>query len=137
MDFFDDMFGWLDIFDRLQSWVTFALSPVSRKAKYGRLDLVSIAIPRGDKDGEHAVSEVVEYLRKFGVIVAYTSFDSQAVHIDVRRNHQRWVRYLLANMDWGRKNWKEKADEEKKERKAEKCNQLMLWLERIAKEFFG
>lgn len=135
MDLFDDLFGWLDIFDRLQSWATFALAPVSRKAKHRRLDLVSIALPRGDKGGEHAVSEVVEYLRKFGVIVAYTSFDSQAIHVDVRRNQERWVRYLLTNFDWGRKNWAEKMAE----LKAAKCEQRRSasWLGKLVKGILG
>ena len=134
-DLFDDLFGWLDVFDRLQSWATFALSPVSKRAKHGRLDLVSIALPRGDKDGDKAVSEVVDYLRHFGVIVAYTSFDSQAIHIDVRRNQQRWVKYLMSNMDYARKNWKESAAAPKgypkRQKAAGKRHQSRNWLDKI------
>lgn len=130
-DIFDDLFGWLDVIDRLQSWATFALSPVSRKAKHGRLDLVGIALPRGDKDGERAVSEVVDYLRHFGVIVAYTGFDSQSITVDVRRNQQKWAKYLLANFDYGRKNWKEKATELKAQKAAEKRHQSASWLDKL------
>lgn len=116
-DKFDDMIGGFDLIDRFQSWLTFAVAPVSRRAKHGRLDLVSYKIPRGDKAGVQSGNEVRAYLRRFGVKASFTGFDSETIWMDVRRNQQKWADTLLnvdadgiPQLDYGRKNWKEKAE---------------------------
>lgn len=151
IDIFDDIGGSLDFLDWLESWATFAVSPVSKRAKYKRLDLVQYRIPRADKMeelGKRAVNltETMQYLKRFGVIVKCNGFSSTEMHFQIRRNQAKWANTLLdvdadgiPQLDYGRKNWKEKAEELKRQRKAEQQEhqRALSWLDKLAKGILG
>lgn len=141
MDFFDNLLGGLDILQRIQSWATFAVAPVSRRAKHGQLDLVTLEIPRPDKTGgPQAGTEILAYLKRFGVIAAFSGFDSRNLYFQVRCNQQKWADHLLnvdadgiPQLDYSRKNWKESAAELKRQKRAEKREQRRAasWLDKL------
>ena len=128
MDLFDDIGGSLDILDWLESWLTFAASPVSRRSKHGRLDLIQYTIPRADKMDKRGLppvnlTETMTYLKRFGVIVKCNGFSSSEMWFKVRLNQKKWVDYLLnvdengiPRLDYARKNWKESAAELKRQK---------------------
>lgn len=143
MDLFDDIGGMFDILDRLESWLTFATSPVSRRSKHGRLDLIQYTIPRADKMDERGLRpvnlrETMTYLKRFGVICPCNGFSSTEMWFQVRQNQKKWVDYLLnvdadgiPQLDYARKNWKESAAELKRQKAAEKRHQSRNWLDKI------
>ena len=119
-DLFDDIGGNLDILDKLESWITFALSSESKEGpRRGRLNLVQYSIPRADKmmeQGKRTVNltETMNYLKRFGVIVKCTGFDSQRMYFQIRENQADWANTLLdvdddgiPRLDYARKSWKE------------------------------
>lgn len=129
MDLFDDIGGKLDYLDKLESWLTFALSSESKKGpRRGRLNLVQYSIPRADKmmeQGKRTVNltETMEYLKRFGVIVKCNGFDSQRMYFQIRENQAAWANTLLdvdedgiPRLDYARINW----DDKRKAKEAEK-----------------
>lgn len=140
MDLFDDIGGALDYLDKLESWLTFALSSESKKGpRRGRLNLVQYSIPRADKmeeQGKRAVNlnETMEYLKRFGVIVKCNGFDSQRMYFQIRTNQQGWADTLLnvdadgiPRLDYARKNWNEK----RKANETAKRYQSRSWLDKL------
>lgn len=132
MDLFDDVMGPLDVLDWLESWITFALMPQSKKGRrLGRVNLVQYSIPRADKMQEQGkrtvnLSETMEYLERFGVIVKCNGFNSQRMYFQIRKNQKKWADTLLdvdadgiPQLDYGRKNWAEKAAMERAAKREE------------------
>lgn len=143
MDLFDDVGGALDILDQIETWVSFALAPKSRRARrFGRLDLVEIRIPRNDKMMERGIdaptlNETMQYLRNFGVHSKACGFSSTHMHFKVRKSQEKWARRLLQldedgipQLDYSRQSWQDK-------RHARKRSAKQSTLGKLAKEIFG
>ena len=97
MDLFDDIIGPLDILDWLQSWVSFAFAPYSKRSRHGRLNLVTYSIPRADKvEGAPSLGAVREHLAQYGVRAEAGSFNAREMKFQVRRDQQVWAERLLA-----------------------------------------
>lgn len=144
IDLFDDIGGSLDILDQLETWLSFAFAPKSNSAqgrRFGRLDLAEIRIPRADKmqeQGKRPVNlrETSEYLSRFGVYNKCSGFSSTHMHFKVRRTQEAWARTLLdldadgiPQLDYGRKNWAEKAEARTAAQLKKRRRENISWLE--------
>lgn len=136
-DLFDEVAGNLDLLDKLESWIAFALAPKSKRAhRFGRLDLVQYSIPRADKMdllGKRTVNlhETMEYLKHFGVLVKCNGFDSQNMYFQIRRSQKAWADRLLnldedgiPQLDYSRQSWQDKRHARKRSAKQSTLGKL-------------
>lgn len=86
MDYFDDLFGPLNLLDTLEGLI--------RGLAYGDLGY-ELQIQRADKGGSHTLNEAIDMLRRYGVDTFWYGFDSQKMYFRVKNRQARWAEYVL------------------------------------------
>lgn len=87
LDILDDwIMGPLNVLDRLERVVT---GVRFRDMGY------QLAIPRCDKGGEFALSDVSRLLKKYGVAIYGRTHDANHIYFHVKKRQARWAEYLL------------------------------------------
>ena len=100
-DTYNDIAGTFDLLDKLESFLHFAFMPQSKKAKFGRLNLVNMKMPRAVKMHEQGIGapsfeETQAHLKRFGVDAKCNGFDSRYMYFQVRKSQAPWAERLLA-----------------------------------------
>ena len=86
MDLFDDVFGPLNVIDILEGFI--------RGLAYGDFGY-QFTIRRGDKGGNHSLTEARDILKGYGVDTFWFGFDSQNMYFRVKNRQARWAEYVL------------------------------------------
>lgn len=86
MDLFDDFFGPLNVIDILEGFV--------RGLAYGDMGY-QFSIQRGDKGGNHSLTEARDILKGYGISTFWFGFDSQTMYFRVKKRQARWAEYVL------------------------------------------
>ena len=99
-DAYNDIAGTFDLLDKLESYLHFAFMPQSKKAKFGRLNLVNMKMPRAVKMQEQGINapnfeDTQKHLKRFGVDAKCSGFDSQYMYFQVRKSQETWALRLL------------------------------------------
>lgn len=86
MDLFDDFFGPLNVIDILEGLI--------RGLASGDMGY-QFTIRRGDKGGNHSLTEARDILKGYGVDTFWFGFDSQNMYFRVKKRQARWAEYIL------------------------------------------
>ena len=96
MDSVDDILGKLDIIEVVLTLLRTAITPVSKRAKHGRFDMVMVQYPRGDKFRIQATArEAGIVMRKSGVVCGMVAFDRDYSYWLIRRSQLSWAMHLM------------------------------------------
>lgn len=83
----DDILGFFNWIDRIQSWLTFVLR--NRRTVEYRMRF----------NGDHSLNETIAHLGKYGVLAVRSGFDSRSMTYIISEKQRRWHDRLVTYRD--------------------------------------